>query len=93
MGAKISGLGTKKITIKGVEKLSSTNHRVMFDRIEAGTYMVAAAMTGGELSCHWGRVRKDRQLLLMKLRGSRGRGKDRRSENYYVSSDGSIKGS
>ena len=49
MGAKITGAGTDVITIVGVEKLSGTEHSVVCDRIEAGTYMVAAAMTGGEV--------------------------------------------
>ncbi len=49
MGAKITGAGTDVITIVGVEKLSGTTHNVVCDRIEAGTYMVAAAMTGGEV--------------------------------------------
>ncbi len=49
MGAKISGAGTDKITIEGVEKLSGTRHKVMPDRIETGTYLVAAAVTGGKI--------------------------------------------
>ncbi len=49
MGAKISGAGTDTITIEGVEKLSGTSHRVMPDRIETGTYLVAAALTGGKV--------------------------------------------
>ena len=49
MGAKITGAGTDVITIVGVEKLNGTSHNVVCDRIEAGTYMVAAAMTGGEV--------------------------------------------
>lgn len=49
MGAKITGAGTDVITIVGVEKLSGTEHNVVCDRIEAGTYMVAAAVTGGEV--------------------------------------------
>jgi UDP-N-acetylglucosamine 1-carboxyvinyltransferase len=49
MGAKITGAGTDVITIIGVEKLNGTTHNVVCDRIEAGTYMVAAAMTGGEV--------------------------------------------
>ncbi len=49
MGAKITGAGTDVITIIGVEKLYGTTHNVVCDRIEAGTYMVAAAMTGGEV--------------------------------------------
>ena len=49
MGAKITGAGTDVITIEGVEKLSGTTHNIVCDRIEAGTYMVAAAMTGGKV--------------------------------------------
>jgi len=49
MGAKIIGAGTDVITIEGVEKLNGTTHNVVCDRIEAGTYMLAAAMTGGEV--------------------------------------------
>ena len=49
MGAKISGAGTDVITIVGVEKLNGATHNIVCDRIEAGTYMVAAAMTGGEV--------------------------------------------
>lgn len=51
MGANIQGLGSNKITIKGVQSLNGAKHEIMFDRIEAGTYMVAAAMTGGEITC------------------------------------------
>jgi len=50
MGAKISGAGTDTITIEGVERLTGAQHHVVCDRIEAGTYMVAAAMTGGEVT-------------------------------------------
>jgi UDP-N-acetylglucosamine 1-carboxyvinyltransferase len=49
MGAKITGAGTDVITIVGVARLNGTTHNVVCDRIEAGTYMVAAAMTGGEV--------------------------------------------
>lgn len=49
MGAKIKGAGTDVITIEGVDKLHGATHQVVCDRIEAGTYMVAAAMTGGEV--------------------------------------------
>jgi UDP-N-acetylglucosamine 1-carboxyvinyltransferase len=51
MGALIKGLGTDIITIEGVELLNGAEHSIIFDRIEAGTYMVAVAMTGGELNC------------------------------------------
>ena len=47
MGAQISGLGTDIITIQGVKKLKGVRYRIIPDRIEAGTYMVAAAITGG----------------------------------------------
>ena len=49
MGAKISGAGSETIKIEGVPALGGGDHSVMFDRIEAGTYMTAVAATGGEL--------------------------------------------
>ena len=50
MGAKISGAGTKIITIEGVSVLHGVNHKVIPDRIEAATYMIAAAMTKGSIT-------------------------------------------
>lgn len=49
MGAKIEGLGTDTIRIHGVDKLHGAEHTVVADRIEAGTYVVAAAITRGDL--------------------------------------------
>ena len=49
MGARVRGAGTENITIIGVEKLHGAEHNVVQDRIEAGTFMVGAAMTGGDL--------------------------------------------
>src|SRR5438552_16528007 len=49
MGAKIKGHGTPEIRIEGVDKLRGTEHRVIPDRIECGTFMIAAAITNGEL--------------------------------------------
>lgn len=49
MGAKVRGAGTNTIKITGVEKLEAVEHTVIPDRIEAGTYMVAAAMTKGDV--------------------------------------------
>ena len=49
MGANSSGLGTSTITLEGVDSLHSAQHSVVPDRIETGTYMMAVAMTGGEL--------------------------------------------
>ena len=50
MGAKISGAGTDEIRIEGVEKLSGTSFTIPADRIEAGTYLVAAALTNGKIT-------------------------------------------
>ncbi|MFQ5993965.1 MAG: UDP-N-acetylglucosamine 1-carboxyvinyltransferase [Acidiferrobacterales bacterium] len=49
MGAKIAGAGTDTITIEGVDGLGGAFHEVIPDRIETGTYLVAAAMTGGDV--------------------------------------------
>ncbi|HBY57742.1 MAG TPA: UDP-N-acetylglucosamine 1-carboxyvinyltransferase [Candidatus Atribacteria bacterium] len=49
MGAKIEGLGTDLITIKGVKKLNGVDYDIISDRIEAGTYMIAAAITRGDV--------------------------------------------
>ncbi|MCK0154994.1 UDP-N-acetylglucosamine 1-carboxyvinyltransferase [Alcanivorax sp. S6407] len=49
MGGKISGAGTDTITIEGVEKLGGCHHQVIADRIETGTYLIAAAITGGRI--------------------------------------------
>jgi UDP-N-acetylglucosamine 1-carboxyvinyltransferase len=49
MGAQISGAGTDVIRIRGVERLHGTRHRIMPDRIETGTYLCAAAATGGDV--------------------------------------------
>jgi UDP-N-acetylglucosamine 1-carboxyvinyltransferase len=50
MGAKISGDGTDTISITGVEKLHGASHRIMPDRIESGTFLVAAAAAGGDIT-------------------------------------------
>ena len=50
MGAKIKGLGTKTITIEGVTTLHGAEHTVIPDRIEVGTYLVAGAITGGDVT-------------------------------------------
>ena len=49
MGARVEGAGTDRIVIEGVETLSGAHHNIMPDRIEAGTYLVAAAMTQGKV--------------------------------------------
>ena len=50
MGAKISGAGTDEIRIEGVEELTGTTFKIPADRIEAGTYLVAAAITNGKIT-------------------------------------------
>lgn len=59
MGAKISGAGSDKITIEGVERLGGTTYTVLPDRIETGTYLVGAAITGGKI-----RIRDTRPDIL-----------------------------
>lgn len=56
MGAQIEGEGTETITIQGVDRLGGATHRVVTDRIELGTYMLAPAITGGEVTCLGGRI-------------------------------------
>ena len=67
MGARIRGAGTDTICIQGVERLDGTDYAILPDRIETGTYLVAAAMTGGRV-----RVQATRadllDAVLMKLR-------------------------
>jgi len=52
MGARIEGAGTDVITVHGVERLHGAQHEIVCDRIEAGTYLVAAAMAGGDVKLH-----------------------------------------
>ncbi|RYF06841.1 MAG: UDP-N-acetylglucosamine 1-carboxyvinyltransferase [Comamonadaceae bacterium] len=56
MGAKIEGHGTSRIRIEGVERLHGCTHRVVADRIEAGTFLCAVAATGGEALLRHGRA-------------------------------------
>jgi UDP-N-acetylglucosamine 1-carboxyvinyltransferase len=66
MGAKIEGLGTPLITITGVEKLNPTTHRTITDRIIAGTWAFAAAITRGDITIH-GAVAEHMEVMLEKL--------------------------
>ena len=50
MGANIEGAGTSTIRVKGVSKLHGAKHRIIPDRIEAGTFIIAGALTGGDLN-------------------------------------------
>lgn len=69
MGAKITGHGTSVIRIEGVEKLTPAKHKIMADRIEAGTLLIAGAITGGDVtvkSCN----PADLEALINKMRES-----------------------
>ena len=67
MGAKIEGIGTSTLRIQGVEKLRGAKHRIIPDRIEAGTFIIAGALTGGDLNVA-GCDPKHLDALLDKLR-------------------------
>jgi UDP-N-acetylglucosamine 1-carboxyvinyltransferase len=67
MGAKINGAGSGRITIEGVEKLHGAEHAILPDRIEAGTYMIAAAITGGNVLIEDADI-EDLRPLIAKLR-------------------------
>jgi UDP-N-acetylglucosamine 1-carboxyvinyltransferase len=63
MGARVTGHGTPRITIEGVEKLHACEHHVIPDRIEAGTFMLAAAITNGEVTM--ANVRLDHMMAVV----------------------------
>ncbi|MCH6557537.1 MAG: UDP-N-acetylglucosamine 1-carboxyvinyltransferase [Nitrospirae bacterium] len=68
-GAKIAGAGTDLITVEGVSVLRGADHEVIPDRIEAGTYLVAGAITGGDVyvnACRPGHL----EAVIVKLRGT-----------------------
>lgn len=62
-GARITGHGTPEITIEGVSSLKGAEHRVIADRIEAGTFMMAAAITNGELELQGARLEHMRAVV------------------------------
>jgi UDP-N-acetylglucosamine 1-carboxyvinyltransferase len=62
-GARITGQGTPQITVDGVEKLTGAEHRVNADRIEAGTFMIAAAITNGDLELQGARMEHLRAVV------------------------------
>lgn len=67
MGAKISGAGTDTITIEGVERLGGCEHRIVADRIETGTFLIAAAVSGGRVTCR-GTKADTMEAVIEKLR-------------------------
>jgi UDP-N-acetylglucosamine 1-carboxyvinyltransferase len=89
MGANISGAGTDEITIDGVDELSGCDHRVIPDRIEAGSFAIAASITGGELEL----IECDPMhlLSLSKLLINAGVNWENTDKTIKISSDGNIK--
>lgn len=70
MGARVEGAGTRRITIEGVKELSGARHRVIGDRIEAGTFLVAGAMMGGTVRvCRVNPAHLQAVLVLLKEAG------------------------
>jgi UDP-N-acetylglucosamine 1-carboxyvinyltransferase len=69
MGAQIEGHGTHRITIHGVDKLHGCTHRVVADRIEAGTFLCAVAATGGDVVLRHGRA-DHLEAVIEKLRAA-----------------------
>ena len=65
MGAKITGHGTGTISVEGVDDLHGTTHAVISDRIEAGTFAIAAVMTGGDLTLQRTKARTLDALLMV----------------------------
>jgi UDP-N-acetylglucosamine 1-carboxyvinyltransferase len=65
MGAKITGHGTGTISVEGVDELHGATHAVISDRIEAGTFAIAAAMTGGDLTLQRTKARTLDALLMV----------------------------
>ena len=88
MGARIEGAGSDVITVHGVERLGAAEHMVVCDRIEAGTYMVAAAMTGGSVRLR--HVRHDLlDAVIEKLRDA-GAHIECDGDNISIESDGRL---
>jgi UDP-N-acetylglucosamine 1-carboxyvinyltransferase len=67
MGAKISGIGSPRLVVEGVKQLHPVEYQIIPDRIEAGTFMAAAAITGGQLHLHNCRL-NDMMAVVDKLR-------------------------
>jgi len=89
MGAKISGIGSPRLTIEGVKQLQPVEYQVIPDRIEAGTFMVAAAITAGELRLHNCRL-DDMMAVVDRLRNV-GVTVDAAGDGCVVARSGSIK--
>jgi UDP-N-acetylglucosamine 1-carboxyvinyltransferase len=88
MGARIEGHGTSRITITGVDKLGGCAHRVVADRIEAGTFLCAVAATGGDVVLRHGRA-DHLEAVIEKLRQA-GAKVEPVDDGIHVSSQGRL---
>ncbi|MGF7152027.1 UDP-N-acetylglucosamine 1-carboxyvinyltransferase [Sphingomonas zeicaulis] len=91
MGASIEGIGTETLVIEGRERLYGATYRVMPDRIEAGSYACAAAITGGELDLVGARA-EDMTAVLAALREVGAKVEERAGEVIHISANGGIHG-
>lgn len=89
MGARVSGIGTQMIEIEGVQRLHGARARVMPDRIEAGTYAVAAAITGGSIEIEDSPVLV-MDALLAKLKAA-GAQVDATTDTLHVGATGNLR--
>ncbi len=89
MGAQIEGIGTSDLTIHGVPRLHGATYRVMSDRIEAGSYACAAAITGGEVLLKHARI-EEMEATVQALRDA-GLLVEPRAEGVYVAADGPLR--
>lgn len=83
-GASISGQGTPRLVIEGVKRLTGAEHRIIPDRIEAGTFMIAAAITNGELSLE--NCRTDHLMAFIDRLNAVGVQVEKKGERVLVSS-------
>jgi UDP-N-acetylglucosamine 1-carboxyvinyltransferase len=89
MGASISGVGTERLEIEGVERLHGATYRVMPDRIEAGSYACAAAITGGSVELVG--VKPDDMRATIAALIDAGVGIEEKGSSLFVSADGKLK--
>ena len=89
MGAKISGIGTETLEIEGVDRLHGATYRVMPDRIEAGSYACAEAITGGSLELVG--VKASDMLATIEALRQAGVKVEERGENLFVEANGPLR--
>jgi UDP-N-acetylglucosamine 1-carboxyvinyltransferase len=90
MGARIEGAGTSTIRIQGVERLSGADHAIIADRIETGTFLVAGAITGGNLTVT-GCVPEHNAALITKLQSAGAEVAQVDTSTLRVSSDSALR--